>query len=286
MAPLEVAAHLEQRLFNKLDACILTSATLAVGKKFDYMRQRLGLAGSLAPRGDTLLLDSPFDYRNNVAFGIPNDLPDPAPARRESPQQTDFVHQAARFIWRALKVSQGRSLVLFHSWSSLRATHRLIAPHAEKLGFRVLCQGEPGLSKNDLIALFRSDVHSVLMATTSYREGIDVPGEALSNLILHRLPFSVPDEPVPQARMERIQQNGGNSFQDYELPAAVIAFKQAFGRLIRSHTDYGIFLCLDKRLLTKRYGEHFVGTVPPCQMLCGTADKVLAGAARFLRERE
>ncbi len=279
-APLDVAPHLEQRLFKKLEACILTSATLAVGRQFDYLRGRLGLAGEVAPRTEALLLDSPFDYRRNVLVGIPDDLPEPTDRER------DFLHPAARFIWRALKVSRGRSLVLFHSWYTLRATHKLIAPHAEKLGCRVLCQGEPGLSKNQLIEIFRSDVHSVLLATTSYREGIDVPGEALSNLILHRLPFPAPDEPVIEARMKRIEENGGSSFNEYELPAAVIACKQAFGRLIRSHTDYGIFLCLDKRVVTRRYGGQFLRALPKCEIVQGSSEKVLARAAEFLRRQD
>ena len=277
-APLDVAPHLEQRLFKKLDACLLTSATLAAGRQFDYIRGRLGLAAELAPRTETQLLDSPFDYRRNVLAGIPDDLPEP------TDRGQDFLQEAARFIWRALKVSRGRSLVLFHAWFTLRATHRLIAPHAEKLGFRVLCQGE--LPKNRLIEIFRRDLNSVLLATTSYREGIDVPGEALSNLILHRLPFPVPDEPVPEARMERIEQDGGSSFQQYELPAAVIAFKQAFGRLIRRRTDYGIFLCLDKRLLTRRYGGQFLQALPGCEIVRGPRKKILAHAAQFLRRQD
>ncbi len=284
-APLDVAPLLEQRLFKKLDTCVLTSATLAVGaqaadngREFDYIRAKLGLAGDVAPRAETLRLDSPFDYRRNVLIGVPDDLPDPSAA--------DFVREAARFLWRAFKVSRGRSLVLFHSWYTLRSTYDLLAPHAEKLGFRLLCQGEPGLSKNQLIEVFRRDIHSVLLATTSYREGIDVPGEALSNLILHRLPFPVPDEPVPQARMERIVENGGNSFEDYELPEAVIACKQAFGRLIRSHSDFGIFLCLDRRLVTRRYGARFLGALPPCEIVRGKKEKVLARAAAFLNRGE
>ena len=277
-APLDLAPHLEQRLFKKLDACLLTSATLAAGRQFEYIRGRLGLAGELAPRTETLLLDSPFDYQRNVLVGIPDDLPEP------TDRGQDFLQEAARFIWRALKVSRGRSLVLFHAWFTLRATHRMIAPHAEKLGFRVLCQGE--LSRNRLIEIFRRDLNSVLLATTSYREGIDVPGEALSNLILHRLPFPVPDEPVTEARMERIEEDGRSSFREYELPAAVIAFKQAFGRLIRRRTDYGIFLCLDKRLLTRRYGGQFLQALPRCEIVGGPKEKVLGRAAEFLRLRD
>ena len=277
-APLDLAPHMEQCLFKKLDACLLTSATLAAGRQFEYVRGRLGLAGELAPRTETLLLDSPFDYQRNVLVGIPDDLPEP------TDREQDFLQEAARFIWRALKVSRGRSLVLFHAWFTLRATHRLIAPHAEKLGFRVLCQGE--LSRNRLIEIFRRDLNSVLLATTSYREGIDVPGEALSNLILHRLPFPVPDEPVTEARMERIEEDGRSSFREYELPAAVIAFKQAFGRLIRHRTDYGIFLCLDKRLLTRRYGGQFLQALPRCEIVGAPKEKVLGRAAEFLRQRD
>jgi ATP-dependent DNA helicase DinG len=272
MAPLEVAPHLEQRLFKRLDTALLTSATLAAGRSFEYFRARVGLDGELAPRRRELLLDSPFEYPSRVLAGFPQDLPDP--------EKEEFLHAAARFLWRALRASEGRSLVLFQSWSALRKTHELLAPHAEKLGCRLLLQGE--MSKKDLIRVFREDVHSVLLATAGYREGIDVPGEALCNLILHRLPFAVPGEPVIEARMEAIVRSGGEPFRDFTMPAAAIAFKQAFGRLIRRHSDYGVFLCLDGRVMKKRYGQTFLAALPKCRMVRGSSNVVLSEVKRFL----
>ena len=276
MAPLEVAPHLEQRLFKRLETAVLTSATLAAGKSFDYFRGRAGLAGELASRRVELLFESPFDFPRRVLAGFPMDLPDP--------DKEEFLPAAARFLWRALRASRGRSLVIFSSWSALRKTHEILAPHAGKLGFRLLLQGE--MSKRDLIRVFREDVHSVLLATAGYREGIDVPGEALLNLVLHRLPFSVPDEPVIEARMEAIERSGRDPFRHYTLPAAALAFKQAFGRLIRRQSDFGVCLCLDGRVFKKRYGQSFLTALPKCRMVRGPSDQVLTEVKRFLRAHE
>ena len=155
-----------------------------------------------------------------------------------------------------------------------------MAPHAGRLGFRLMVQGE--MSKKELIETFRKDVNSVLLATAGYREGVDVPGESLCNLILHRLPFTVPDEPVTEARVEAITRAGNDPFRHYTLPAAVLSFKQAFGRLIRRNSDYGVFLCLDKRVITKRYGRSFLAALPKVRTVRGESSRVIAEVKAFL----
>jgi ATP-dependent DNA helicase DinG len=276
MAPLSIAPHLEQRLFKKLDTAIMASATLAVGQSFSYFQERTGLSGEVAPRCTSLLLDSPFDLPNRVLAAFPMDLP--------PPDSKSFVDESARFLWRAWKATRGRSLVLFNSWGALRRTHELMAPHVGKLGFHLLVQGE--MSKRDLIREFRDDVSSVLLATSGYREGIDVPGESLCSLILHRLPFAMPNEPVMEARLEAIERAGGDPFLDFSVPAAAIAFKQAFGRLIRRHSDFGVFFCLDQRVMTRRFGTHFLATLPKCKKVSGTTKEVLRETEAFLRKFE
>lgn len=242
--PIDVAPILKTCLFDKLECAVLTSATLAVGGGFEYVRRRLGLE-----HAREVVLPSHFDYESQALFYVPPDLPDP-----RTPQ---FAAKASQRIRRVLEITRGRAFMLFTSYAQMKDVYQRLLGELE---FPMLLQGDA--PKSALLEEFRLTPHAVLFATSSFWQGVDVQGEQLSCVIIDRLPFAVPTDPVVAARVKSVDAEGGNAFFQYQVPAAVITLKQGFGRLIRSLHDRGLLVLLDNRILKKQYGRVFVESLP------------------------
>jgi ATP-dependent DNA helicase DinG len=242
--PIDVGPILRECLWSKIECAVLTSATLAVGGGFEYIRQRLGLE-----HARDAILPSHFDYQSQALFYVPPDLPD-----TRTPQ---FAAKAAERIRKLLEITRGRAFVLFTSYAQMNEIYdRLLG----ELEYPMLRQGDA--PKSALLEEFRLTPNSVLFATSSFWQGVDVQGEQLSCVIIDRLPFAVPSDPVVAARVKAIDSAGGNAFFEYQVPAAVITLKQGFGRLIRSLHDRGLLALLDNRILKKQYGRVFIESLP------------------------
>jgi ATP-dependent DNA helicase DinG len=242
--PIDVAPILKSCLFDQLDCAVLTSATLAVGGGFDYIRSRLGVE-----HAREIVLPSHFDYESQALFYVPPDLPDP-----RTPQ---FAARAADRIRRLLEVTRGRAFCLFTSYAQMNEIYQRLLGELE---FPMLRQGDA--PKSALLEEFRVTPNAVLFATSSFWQGVDVQGEQLSCVIIDRLPFAVPSDPVVAARVRAVDDAGGNAFFQYQVPSAVITLKQGFGRLIRSLHDRGLLCLLDNRILKKQYGRVFLESLP------------------------
>jgi ATP-dependent DNA helicase DinG len=242
--PIEVGQILRECLWSRLETSVLTSATLAVGGGFDYIRGRLGL-----DHAHELIVPSHFDYESQAILYVPPDLPDP-----RTPQ---FAGEATGVICRLLEITHGRAFVLFTSYAQMNEIYERLLGQLE---FPMLKQGDA--PKSALLEEFRLTPHAVLFGTSSFWQGVDVQGEQLSCVIIDRLPFAVPSDPVVAARVKAIDAGGGNAFFEYQVPSAVITLKQGFGRLIRSLHDRGLLALLDNRILKKQYGRVFVESLP------------------------
>jgi ATP-dependent DNA helicase DinG len=255
-APLNVGPDVKRCLFDKFESVIMTSATLSSGGEkgkggFEFFAGRVGLQDY-----DALKLGSPFDYQRQVTLYIEKDLPEP--------NSDDFVEAACEAVKKYILQTQGRAFVLFTSYQMLEAFVERLRDWFDENNIELLQQGV-GLDRTSLLKKFKRDNRCVLFGTDSFWQGVDVAGEALSNVIIVRLPFAVPDTPLLAGRLDQIRQDGGNPFLEYQLPLAIIKFKQGFGRLIRTKTDTGIVVILDSRILSKSYGEKFLAAIPKCK---------------------
>ena len=242
--PIDVSSILTRRLFESVDSVILTSATLAVGGNFDYTESRLGV-----PHARTLAVSGTFDYERQALLYVPRHMPDP--------RTPGFVKAASEEIVRILTLSRGRAFVLFTSYQQMRLVYDRVSLEIE---YETLMQGTG--PRRALLEEFRSTPNCVLFATASFWQGVDVPGEQLSCVIIDKLPFAPPNDPVVEARIGKIQEEGGNAFYEYQIPQAALALKQGFGRLIRSRSDRGVLTLLDNRVTKQRYGQIFFDSLP------------------------
>ncbi len=252
--PIDVSELLRDLVFDHIPTAVLTSATLTVQGGFEHLRRRLGLAECRE-----LVVPSHFRYDRQALLYLPPEMPDP-----RAPQ---FVEAAARCIERVLTITRGRAFCLFTSYAQMRALYDLLLP---VLDFPLLLHGTA--PRKALLEEFRSTPNSVLFGTASFWQGVDVQGEALSCVIVDRLPFAVPSDPVVQARMKAIEEEGGRPFFDYQVPEAVLTLKQGFGRLIRSLEDRGVLVLLDPRIVKQRYGQVFLQSLPPYRMTTTISD--------------
>jgi ATP-dependent DNA helicase DinG len=261
-APIDVSGILQEQLFDRWKAAVLTSATLTVEGSFAYVRGRLGIA-----RAEELAVPSEFDFARQAILYLPRRMP--------PPRSPDFADAAAREVLDILRRTKGRAFVLFTSYSVLNAVRSILEP---ALTYPLLVQGTA--PRSALLGEFRTRPNAVLLATSSFWQGVDVAGEQLSCVIIDKLPFASPGDPITSARIEAIGAEGGDAFGDYQVPLAILAMLQGLGRLIRHRSDRGVLAVLDPRLRTMAYGARFLNSFPPAPITSDPAaiDRFLAAS--------
>jgi len=270
-APIDVGPAIREHLLDKVPCAIFTSATLSTGKpgSFDFFRSRLGITQT-----ESLKVGSPFNYQEQAKLVLVSGMPDPGAERQKYQQQCEAM------IRRYVERSDGHAFVLFTSYEMMRQTASRVAPWLRKQNMALFCQAD-GMPRHEMLERFKANPRSVLFGTDSFWQGVDVPGDALTNVIITKLPFSVPGQPLLEARLEAIRKNGGNPFRDHQLPEAVLKLRQGFGRLIRSKKDHGIVVILDPRIRTKPYGRVFLESLPDLPIV----DENVAKSETISRER-
>ncbi len=261
--PLVVADSFQAFMQRYRCSWIFTSATLTVNAKFDHFQQQLGLSDA-----DTIMLDSPYDYETNTRLFLPSISLDP--------NDENYTRAVVDAVLPILEMNQGRAFLLFTSHRALRIAADYLYDHDD---FTLLVQGEA--PRRELLALFAKTEHAVLLGTSSFWEGVDIRGDALSCVVIDKLPFASPDDPVLTGRLQLIRQTGANPFITYQLPQAVIALKQGVGRLIRDEEDYGVVTICDPRIITKPYGKSFINSLPKMPLTSNLDDVI-----NFLQLRE
>lgn len=270
--PLDISKLMNIGVFEPMDSVINCSATLQIQNTFDFFLKRTGINFVDPERIQIGNFPSPFPYEENVLFAVPQDIP--------LPQSLEYQRCVNKAVYELIKAANGRTLVLFTAYESMNATFMAIKSKVYDLGIQLLKQGDDDRFR--LLDKFRFDNSSVLFATDSFWQGIDVPGNSLSQVIIVKLPFTVPNDPVFAARCELIEKHGGSSFSELSIPEAIIKFRQGFGRLVRCSTDKGAVVVLDKRICTKPYGKKFIESIPPAKQLYCNLEDIVTAVKEFI----
>lgn len=274
ITPLDISKLMNEAVFEPYSSVICTSATLTVNNSFNFWKRRVGIQYVDPKRIIEKIYDSPFDYQNRVFLGVPTDIP--------LPNEDGYLEYSKKYIKDILTISGGSGLILFTSYMMLKEVYDSIKPHLDNAGISCYRQGEDDRSR--LLNNFKSDISSVLFATESFWEGVDSPGDTLKVVVISKLPFRVPTDPIIKARMERCSERGGNPFMEISIPDAVTRLKQGFGRLMRRKSDWGLVFLLDSRSIKKRYGSIFLNSLPQCQFIADNGAAILKSSEKFLDE--
>jgi Rad3-related DNA helicase len=276
-APVDIGPMLHEALYEQKESIVFTSATLTVAGSSAFLKRRLGIDRIDSERLMELNVGTPFDFTRQCAVLVPTFLPEPDEPGR------DYAVELGQLLAAVFRHTRGRGMALFTSYQMLRNTTRAMEHELEAEELQVLAQGVSG-SRETITELFKENLESVLMGTHSFWEGVDVVGEALSCLVVARLPFAVFTDPIIDARCRRVEEEGGNAFMDFSLPNAVIKFRQGFGRLIRHRTDRGIVIVADRRIVSKRYGRWFQRSLPVRTVAAGDRQAFLEAVEGFFEE--